>query len=81
MYLETGTGKTYIAVMLLKHLFGDKVKSLDQSLPSSIAEADGPGDPGGEVKVEREEGEVNLVPLGESEMAAKKRRRLDEQDQ
>ena len=29
VYLETGTGKTYIAVMLLKHLFNDKVKRAD----------------------------------------------------
>ena len=51
VYLETGTGKTYIAVMLIKHLFDDQVKKLDNgsysksvspSLPSSIAEADGP---------------------------------------
>ena len=42
VYLETGTGKTYIAVMLLKHLFSENVPRFEQSWMSGISKADGP---------------------------------------
>ena len=50
-------------------------------MPSSIVDPDGPREPEEEVKSEKGESDVNLIPLSEAEMAEKKRRRIDEQVQ
>ena len=77
VYLETGTGKTYIAVMLLKALFNDKLKQLADMSMSSIGDADGPGESMEGIKTGKATG-IDLVPLTDAEMMEKKQRRCDE---
>jgi hypothetical protein len=71
VYLETGTGKTYIAIMLLKLIFAESKQEEELSELRSVQDLND------SMVSERSAQCMQLTPLSDEEMRAKRKERFD----